>query len=362
MSMLWPYATTTNTKMASIWLPYKRFGPGAVFSNIYNQQAFNTSLWSTGQPGLYKNCLTCTPQGCQTEDCRNKNVFFCTIDRWPVVAKLRGLCSKTALSLSYYPSLKLGSFAWISIGGTYIVYNSTAQMWQIAVADSSVRAEAPASYESFLIGTNRWTVYNSFNCYAGKTVDIKVSLAFCPEEQFNCDDGGCIDIVDKCDGQNNCQDGSDELNCIILQLPSNYNKLLSPLYMSQTKASVNVTFEVMDILNVDEKMGKFRVKFNLSVLWNDFRVNYLDLWYEYALNSISKEEMDLIWRPTLNFDNAELDLFDYNIKPQIFIVYNMSTTSTKASPSQLYKAVIFNGAENNFYLRSIIRYSKRCSN
>jgi len=68
------------------------------------------------------------------------------------VAWLRGLCDTTALSLAYYPSLKLNSFAWISPMGTYIVYNSTTQRWNIAVKNMRVRAVSAALQDSFLLG------------------------------------------------------------------------------------------------------------------------------------------------------------------------------------------------------------------
>ncbi len=71
------------------------------------------------------------------------------------VALLRGLCDKTALSLVYYPAIKLNSFTWVSPFGTYLVYNSTTQRWNIAVKNVRVRAISAALQESFLIGKNK---------------------------------------------------------------------------------------------------------------------------------------------------------------------------------------------------------------
>ena len=127
-----------NSSQVTVWLPYRQNGSG-LFYNIYSKELFNETLWSSGQPGLYKQCLICEMTGCQSEDCQIKQSFFCSYDQWPVVAKIRGLCMNTALSFAYYPYSKIGFFSWVSIDGTYIIYNSTAQMWQIAVADNNVQ-------------------------------------------------------------------------------------------------------------------------------------------------------------------------------------------------------------------------------
>ena len=350
--------TKINATPAVIWLPYKRNGSSSLFYNVFNQKPFNSSFWSSGQPGLYKQCLVCDLKGCRGEDCRLKQSFYCSFDRWPIVAKLRGLCSKTALSLTFYPSLKFGSFSWLSLGGTYIIYNITTKMWQTAVANGRVSAEAPASYNSFLVGTHYWTVHNSFSCYEGKTVNVRVSLALCSDDYFNCDDGGCVPLDAKCDGQNDCNDGSDELYCATLQLPDNYNKQLSPLVMPELKAKVNVKFEVINVLGVNENMGKMRIKFRLSETWNDYRLNFLDIWDGYAMNSLITEEMALIWLPTVNFDNAELYQFDYDSELEVSVVNDTYTYWTLAPASQLYKSMVYSGSEKSFYMRSIIRFEK----
>ena len=354
-TMVWQNKSFMATA-ETIWMPYRRNESGNEFYNIYTDQPFTASLWSTGQPGLYQYCVVCDLKGCQTEDCWSKQSFFCSLDQWPVVANVRGLCINTALGLSYYSDIKLGSFVWLNIEGAYIMYNSRAHMWKIAKAELEVRAESPALYASFLLGNHHWTFWNDFNCYEGKQVEVSVSLAICSENYFNCDCGGCTKLRYKCDGQNDCPDGSDELYCKVVEVPSNYKKQYSPFYWSKDK--VNVTFEIIDVLDINEKEGKMRVKFRLGAAWYDFRLNYLDLWSAFTMNTLSEPEFDAIWRPLIEFENAELKHFEYNIKPEISVVSNISDRKLlpKASPSQLYKAIIFIGAYNSLFLRTLIRF------
>ena len=40
-----------------------------------------------------------------------------------------------------------------------------------------------------------------------------VSDSTCESNAFICNDGGCIDLEDRCNGRFECQDRSDEINC-----------------------------------------------------------------------------------------------------------------------------------------------------
>jgi hypothetical protein len=339
-----------------IWLPYKHIGTGPNFVNLYMNQTLDSSFWMFNEPSLDNMCVICHTYGCQTADCWEEHEFFCSSENWPIVAKVRGLCIDTSIALSYYLDFKLGYVAWLSTDGTYIIYNSTSENWQIGKADRKISAQSPATYDSILLGNHHWTFSNDYACLEGKTTALSVSLALCNAGQFNCDSGACTKLSNKCDGKNDCLDGSDELNCQVVHVPYNYNKQLSPFYWSKDK--VNITFEVVSVLNVDEKMGRIRAKFTMGAAWYDYRLDFLDLWGVFTMNTLSETEMNLIWQPVIEYENAELENFNYHRKLEIAVLRN-TTFITRTPSTELYKSKVYNGAFNSLLLRAQIRFVEK---
>ena len=42
---------------------------------------------------------------------------------------------------------------------------------------------------------------------------IDVDFIGCKQNQFTCHNGECIELMYKCDAEQDCNDGSDEFNC-----------------------------------------------------------------------------------------------------------------------------------------------------
>ena len=89
-------------------------------------------------------------------------------------------------------------------------YDRVSSLWLAQHADHpDFLATSSATEKSLLLGAQEWTVHND-SC-SGKTTML--TMTGCGEEEFTCTDASCVEMEVRCDGKNDCSDGSDEAEC-----------------------------------------------------------------------------------------------------------------------------------------------------
>ena len=165
-------------------------------------------------------------------------------------------------------------------------------------------ATSRAPETSLLLGSHRWIVHNdSWKCSTEEySYTTKLTLHTCkPDKEFACDNGFCIIMEKRCDGRENCDDGSDEQDCSKIIIKPGYKKSLTPVPVSGNNLVVNISFHIKDILEVNELKGTFNVKLSLKRAWFDNRLTYKNLKQDEYKNDLSPGESALIWFPPMLF-------------------------------------------------------------
>lgn len=111
------------------------------------------------------------------------------------------------------------------------------------------------------------------------------------------------DFSERCDTELNCIDGSDESNCNYVVFPNHYAKEIAPVEKLQSSLNIYMNVTILDIPYINTYEMKLAISFILCLRWQDFRLEYLNLNENHALNSLSKEDQDKLWKPNIVITN-----------------------------------------------------------
>ena len=356
---LWNWTTRKLGDYGYIWSPYEDSVKDNHFVHYKTGKDAPPIPWLENQPdGSDKQtCLKCKNSGCSDYFCYVKYKFACEFEKIPEL-NLRGLCKDTGFDQVFYPLNAGKRLIWSGTKGTLIRFDRAEQKWIAKVAGENLMAMAETSLGGLLLGTNKWLVTNDRSCNPGAQQVLYANLNPCNSNQFNCDDGICIDLDKRCNGFDDCSDISDEFNCFTLKESGHYNKdiISTGTKDPDKKKRIEVSLDVNDVLDVNELKEHVRIKFSITLTWKDERLEYQNLRPHESMNSLNKREMELIWLPEIYYVNVDLtDDIKIHLGPMVQVIGNFGNASKTADSSELYNAKIFEGQESKLSLKTILR-------
>ena len=136
-----------------------------------------------------------------------------------------------------------------------------------------------------------------------RSLNLHVNLA--QPGYFCCDDGHCLDSRFVCNNLPDCSGQEDERNCSFLSFDKfGYDNNRPPIDYRNGEiklTTLQATFTVVKILDVNEGDSTFELHFLLEVQWFDKNVRFEFLKDQDYDNALSPELIEKIWVPKIKF-------------------------------------------------------------
>ena len=194
-------------------------------------------------------------------------------------------------------------------------------------------------------GRFRWEIANS-TCNEGVTEIRTLQVSTCRDDQFTCDDGACVPLSTRCDSIGDCEDVSDEKQCKLVSMDKNkYLKDRPPTPIFTDKFQVNVSIDIRSVLDIQEVKMVLKLLFILDLSWFDNRLQFYNLKDDDNMNTLTYEDQEKVWTPTVLFDNTEKQLTSQNDEKSFAKVTKLGN-STRSGNTYDENINIFVGKEN----------------
>ena len=276
-------------RSGTFWAGYTDIEEEGMFVNFRND-AFNASYWHQGEPNgeRIENCVAIFMPSMQSTDteCNVRRNYYCWFEKLHEF-RLRGLPTEALVDDTYFWVEETG--VWKGIHRSEISENQKHGLG-ITVNKQLIYLLPEMAMP---LGKKPWKEVSTNR-------SILLSLDMCNATQFNCDNGICINIEQRCDKIFDCPDNSDEDFCETVSFPADYKTSEIPVLRSKQKRdeplNLYIIYFSLRLVDLKEAESKLYIQFGMYTKWRDNRLKYYNLEMN-SNNSVSGIEAKKMWVP-----------------------------------------------------------------
>ena len=296
------------------WAPINQASNGS-WVDIYDKDPVKEIAWAAGHPTSPLCAIFVIPwKGLASHQCNvNKKLapIYCPC-HFPVRPHLtlRGLCSDSHIDQSYLARNDPVTGFLFFYGSHKTIAQFDGKSWKMLTAFFNTSASTDARPDTFILGKHSWSISgDSEECYSGGPYTTKLKLTGCSEEEFTCDDGQCIEMVERCNQVPDCRDKSDEKVCQLILFEGDYNKNIPPIRRTDKDfaipAQVSISITLMKVVDIEERDHSIHLQFEINLQWKENRMKYQNLKEKTSLNALTKSDISMLWLPLVIYDNTD---------------------------------------------------------
>ena len=129
---------------------------------------------------------------------------------------------------------------------------------------------------------------------------------------------------------------------------------------SSNKSEVQMSCEILNVLEIDDVNSYIALQFKLDMLWRDPRLKFLNLKDNSFLNTLGQDEKNKIWVPEIVFYNTEKKDESLN-DMKSYIVIQREGDNEQTEMTSIHNGNIFNGEENSIVKKRVYDIKFLCN-
>ena len=353
----------------SVWLGLRRseWAWRDVTTDRYIGSSLNYSNWAIENYGKYVEWSFIQSDGFWKYAKGKDGIELCTICSFSNIPifTLKGVCKHGGVYYNYY--FKLNDKKEIDFYETYKTSLETEHIqylngtWQ-SIGNRYSLALVSGNKTEYPIGRNKWNIRDS-NCALDEIKSLSFSRCEFGEE-YTCKSGHCISIDKRCNNVKDCEDNSDEMDCLIVDVPTSYRKIEPPRSVNSSQHSyspIETKIIIRSIDEIDTLEMSIEMTIDINMVWTDNRLTYTNL-LDNTRNLVDPDIANKLWNPLdyIVHDHAVTGEIETEVCSKILSVQKL----TGPSPTNIfdsYENQQFSGSTNKLEITQRFRIKYMCT-